>query len=167
MNAGCEREHVASISDTEEEVLPMALVWITDFHLLFHAFVSWSFGTFSASFPFSPLQPAREAGTSRQYHQFLFLLQSWSWCGTIRQQLARSSHSGKGDKIPCFATKTYTEARIKGLTWCWSSTKSCNLGTMATQWLGLSNHPIEHEWLLVDNCVGQGWVGAWFEVKCK
>ena len=115
----------------------MALVWITDFHLLFHAFVSWSFGTFSASFPFSPLQPAREAGTSRQYHQFLFLLQSWSWCGTIRQQLARSSHSGKGDKIPCFATKTYTEARIKGLTWCCSSTKSCNLGTMATQYIGL------------------------------
>jgi len=35
---------------------------------------------------------------------------------------------------------------ITGLTWCWKSTKSCNLGTMAIQRLGLGTHITGRLW---------------------
>ena len=77
-------------------------------------------------------------------------LLSTSACGQKMQLIDLKSFSLFFQKLQGWPWSIAGMSNYSGLTWCCNSTKSCNLGTMATQWLGL----------------GLGWVTQWQYVWC-
>ena len=76
------------------------------------------------------------------YHKIFLALKSPTLC--VYNYCPTYSHSKLPGTFICLAVwpcntgiKFHDCIESLGLTWCCNNTKSCNLGTMATQWLGL------------------------------